>query len=95
MIFMLSASGLSLSNELSSVLLKVSHLVAYFINYFMWSTSRESPLKGSVGDLTFFRSHLSKFLSTVGSIFLIFCPVELQFLKFTSVLSQVRFICLL
>ena len=28
MIFMLSASGMSLSNELSSVLLKVSHLIA-------------------------------------------------------------------
>ena len=34
MIFLLSASGVSLSNELSSVLLKVSHLVArYAIPY--------------------------------------------------------------
>ena len=52
-------------------------------------------LKESVGGLTLFRSHLSKFLSTVDDIFQIFCPVEVQFLKFTSVLSQVRFICLL
>ena len=31
MIFLLSVSGYSLSNELSSVLLKVSHLVARYI----------------------------------------------------------------
>ena len=54
----------------------VSHLVdrytyplpQCFINYLMWSTSRRSPLKECVGSLTHFRSHLSKFLSTVGSI---------------------------
>ena len=56
MIFLLKASGMFLSNELSSLLLPVSHLVArytiplveHFINYFMWSTSRGSPLKESV-----------------------------------------------
>ena len=39
-----------------------------FINYLMLSTRRRSPLKESVGGLTLFRSHLFKFLSTVGSI---------------------------
>ena len=74
MIFLLSASGMSLSNELSSVLLKVSHLVSNklyslfecLIIYFMWSTSR-GHLFLSAGYDTF-RSHLSKLLSTVGSI---------------------------
>ena len=55
----------------------VSHLVdrymyplpQCFINYLMWSTSRRSPLKENVGGLTLFRSHLSKFLFIVGSIF--------------------------
>ena len=54
----------------------VSHLVdrytypspQCFINYLTWNTSRRSPLKESVESLTLFRSHLSKFLSTVGSI---------------------------
>ena len=85
------------------MLLKVSHwwqdtpypLFECFVNYFMWSTSRGSPLKESVGGLTLFRSHLSKFLSTAGSTFQSFFPVEVQFLKFTFVPSQVRFICLL
>ena len=64
-------SGMFLSNDL------LPHLVATntstslqcFINYLMWSTSRGSALKESVGGLTLFRSHLSKFLSTVGGIF--------------------------
>ena len=81
----------------------VSHLVdrytyplpQCFINYLMWSTSRWSPLKESVGGLTLFMSHLSKCLSTVGSIPFKFFPVVVQFLKFTPVLKQVRFICLL
>ena len=63
--------GVSYSREPAA-----SHLVARytypllqcFINYLLWSTSRGSPLKESVGGLTLFRSHLSKFLSTVGSI---------------------------
>ena len=63
---MLSPSGMSLSNELSSVLLKVSHK----------SASRGSPPKESIGGLTLFRSHLSKLLSAVGSIFQILCPLE-------------------
>ena len=37
--------------------------------------------------LTLFRWHLSKFLSAVSSIFQLFCPLEVQFFKFTSVLS--------
>ena len=86
MIFLLSASGLFLSNDLL-----FSHLVARcmypllqcFINYLMWSTSRGSPLKESAGDLTLFRSHLSKFLSTVGSIFFHF------FLSCGGAISQV------
>ena len=71
MTFLLSASGMSWSNE-SSSLLKVSHLVARF-----------------------FRSHLSKFLSAVASNFHTFLPLEVQFLKFRSVISQVCFISLL
>ena len=54
-----------------------------------------SPLKESVGGLTSFRFHLSKFLTAVGSIFQLFCPLDVQVLKFTSVLSQICFICLL
>ena len=82
MIFLLSASGMLLSNELLSGMLLsndllLSHLIARytypllqcFINYFMWSTSRGSPLKESVGGLTLFRSHLPKFLSSVSTIF--------------------------
>ena len=57
-----------------------------FINYLMWSTSRRSPLKESVGGLTLFRSHLSKFLSILGSISFKIFPVEVQFRKFMSVL---------
>ena len=48
-------------------------------------------LKRELGSDTF-RFHFSKFLSTVGSIFHIFCPLEVQFFKFTSVLSQVYLI---
>ena len=89
MIFLLSASGMFLSNELSSVLQKVSHrekdtpypLSECIINYFMWSTSRGSPLRESVGGLTHFRSHLSKFLSAVGSIFQIFVLLRYNFLS--------------
>ena len=66
-----------------------------FINYLMWSTNRRSPLKESVEGLTHFRSHLFKFLSTVGSISFNFFPVEVQFLKFTPILNQIRLICLL
>ena len=102
MIFLLSASGLSLSNELSSMLLKVSHLVARInvpvIWIFLLTTSCGVQAGGHLLKrvlLTVFRSHLSKFLSTVGSIFQIFCPLEVQFFKFTSVLSQVCFISLL
>ena len=41
-------------------------------------------------------SHLSKFLSAVGSIFQFFCPLEVQFFKFTSFyVRHVCFICLL
>ena len=77
MISMLSASGMSLSNELSSVLLKVSHLVARYTVSFICKCyqllhveyKQGSPPKKSVGGLTLFRSHLSKFLSAVGSIF--------------------------
>ena len=75
---------------------QVSYLVArytitlYFdvllITALVWSTSRGSPLKESVGDLTPFRSHLSKFLTAVGSIFQMFCFLEVQGFKFTSVL---------
>ena len=53
-----------------------------------------SPLEESVGGLTLFRSHLSKFLSAVGRIFQIFCPLEVRFFKFKSVLIQViLFVC--
>ena len=98
MIFFLSASGMFLSNELS-----LSHLVATYTVPFISilyqllhvEYKQGSPLKESVGGLTLSRSHLSTFLSTVGSIFSIFCPAEVQFLTFTSVLSQVRFIRLL
>ena len=82
MIFLLSASGMFLSNELLSGMflsndLPLSHLVARytypllqcFINYLMGSISRRLPPEESVGRLTLFRSYLSKFLSTVGSIF--------------------------
>ena len=103
MSFMLSASGMSLSNKLSSVLLKVSHLVARytiplivcFIHYFMLSTSSGSPLKESIRGLTLFRSHLSKFLSTVGRIFQIFCPLEVQFFTFIRpfLAKFVSFVC--
>ena len=79
MIFLLSTFGMSLSNELSSMLLKVSHLVArYTVPYLnvllitSYGVQTGSPLKDSVGGLTLFRSHLSKLLSTVGSIFQIF-----------------------
>ena len=80
---MLSASGMSLSNGSSSLLLKVSHLVANtpyplfecFINNCIWSTSRGSPNKESVGGLTLLGSRLSKFLSAVGSIFQILLQI--------------------
>ena len=52
--------------------------------------ARGHPSKRMLG-LTLFRPHLSKFLSSVGSIFGIFRPLQVQFLKFTSVLSQVLF----
>ena len=81
----------------------VSHLVdrytyplpQCFINYLMWSTSRRSPLKESVGSLTLFRSHLSSFCPLWVAFLSNFFPVEVQFLKFTPVPNQVHFICLL
>ena len=54
-----------------------------------------SPPKESVGGLTLFRSHLSKFLSAVGSIFKFFCPLEVQFFRFMSVLGQFCLFCFL
>ena len=103
MIFMLSASRMSLSNELSSVLLKVSHLVARYSISFICKFyqllhveyKQVSPPKERVGGLTLFRSHPSMFLSAVGSIFHIFCPLEVQLFRFMSVQGQVHFICLL
>ena len=45
--------------------------------------------------MTLSRSRLSKFLTAVDGIFQFFCFLEVQFCKFTSVLNQVCFICLL
>ena len=78
--FLLSASGMFLPNESSSLLLKVSNLVArYTISFILMfyqllhlEYKQGSPLKESVGGLTLFRSHFSKFLSAVGGIFQIF-----------------------
>ena len=78
MIFLLSASGMSLSNELSSVLLKVSHLVARYIVPFIWDVlfitscrvQAGSPLKESAGVWHFLVPIfilISKVLSAVGS----------------------------
>ena len=87
--FLLSASGMSLSNKLSSVLLKVFHLVARYIVPFMWMfyllldaeyKQGGHLLKRVLGSDTF-RFHLSKFLSAVGGIFQIFCPREVHFFK--------------
>ena len=56
--------------------------------------SNELSLSHLVARYTFTQVPLSKILSTVGGIFQIFCPVEVRFIKFTSVLSQVRCISL-
>ena len=63
MIFMLSASGMSLSNKLSSVMPKETHLVArytvpficMFYSLFNVEYRQVSPPKESVGGLTLFR----------------------------------------
>ena len=46
----------------------------------------KSPLKENVGSLTPFRSHFSKFLSTVGSIFIIFVLLRYNFLRLPSIM---------
>ena len=102
MTFLLLASAMSLLNESTSLLLKVSHLVARytdplfecFINYFIWSTSRGSPFKKSVGGWTLFRSHLSNFVSAVGSIFQIFVLLRYNFLSLRPFSANfVLFVC--
>ena len=95
MTFLLSASGMSLSNESSSLLLKVSHLVARLYRTLYLNVLLIGCIWNAGRGLTLFRSHLSKILSAVGRIFQIFCPLEVQFFKFMSVLSQISFISLL
>ena len=72
------------SNELLSVLLKVSHLIARyrvyplfvcFINHFMWCTPWESPLKECLGVWHFLGPIFQSFFSTLGSVFHVFCPL--------------------
>ena len=104
---MLSASGISLPNELSSVLPKVSNLVrkidSTFYLYFSLITScgvqaGGQLLKRVLRGLTLFMSHLSKFLSPVyvGSIF----QTVLIFLRYNScrlrafLAKFVSFVCL-
>ena len=90
-----------LSNELSSVLLKTSHLVARYTILSLYLTVLLITLCGvqagahilkKCWGLTLFSSHLSKCLSAVGSIFQTLCPLKVQYFKFTSVLSQVYFV---
>ena len=49
------------------------------VNHFMSSTTRGHLLKRVFEGLTLFRSNFSKFLSTLGSIFQVFCPLQVHF----------------
>ena len=67
------------------------HRILYLNVLLITSCGVQTPHKENFGSLTLFRSHFFQ----VFVHFSFKCFVLLSFVKFTSVLSQVRFICLL